>query len=175
MVTTLLVRLQKVIGCLTRESLCLKSMAFRLMIVCIPPLTGCGDGETSQLNDLAAAEEPSQLNDMAEETSQLNGLAMAMAGRRRSTTTTVSASLTWDAGTNPSIIGYHVHYGTQSPNSVGSCAYAQSIYYSLDSLANASSPSVTISSLATDTTYYFAVSAYNGIESACSNEVSKAT
>jgi hypothetical protein len=68
-----------------------------------------------------------------------------------------------------------VHYGTQSPNSAGSCAYAQSAYYPLTSLTNASLPAVTISNLTTGTTYYFAVSAYNGIESACSNEVSTGT
>jgi hypothetical protein len=68
-----------------------------------------------------------------------------------------------------------MHYGTQSPNSPGSCAYALSSYYPITSLSNASLPSVAINNLTAGTTYYFAVSAYNGVESACSNEVSKAT
>jgi hypothetical protein len=87
-------------------------------------------------------------------------------------TITASVSLGWNPVTDPSITGYYVHYGTQSPNSVGSCAYTKSTYYSLASLASASSPAITISDLASGTTYYFSVSAYNGLESACSNEVS---
>ncbi len=92
-----------------------------------------------------------------------------------SATTTASASLAWDPNTDPSVVGYYVHYGLQSPNSPGSCAYSNSAYYSLASLANASSPTATISGLAMGTMYYFTVSAYNGIESACSNETSKTT
>jgi hypothetical protein len=38
-----------------------------------------------------------------------------------------------------------------------------------------SSPSVTVTGLANNTTYYFAVSAYNGLESACSAEVAMVT
>jgi len=86
-----------------------------------------------------------------------------------------SASLDWSPDTDPSIVGYYVHYGLQSPNSAGSCTYTVSTYYSLASLANGSSPTVTISGLVPGATYYFAVSAYNGLESACSNEVSKTT
>ena len=83
-----------------------------------------------------------------------------------STPTTVAVSLAWDPSPDPSVVGYHVHYGLQSPNSPGSCAYSNSTY--------ASSPTATISGLATGTTYYFAVSASNGLESPCSNEVAKA-
>jgi hypothetical protein len=83
--------------------------------------------------------------------------------------------LAWNAQTDPSVVGYYVHFDIQSPNSAGSCAYSQSIYYSLRSLANAASPTATISGLTTGMTYYFAVSAYNGsLESLCSNEVAKA-
>ena len=88
---------------------------------------------------------------------------------------TVAVSLAWNPETDPSVTGYYVHYGLQSPNSAGSCTYTQSTYYSLASLANASSRTVTVSGLASGTTYFFAVSAYNGLESACSNEVSKTT
>jgi hypothetical protein len=78
---------------------------------------------------------------------------------------TASASLSWDPVSD--VIGYIVHYGTGSPGSSGSCAYAQSTF--------SSSPSVTVSGLAANTTYYFAVSAFNGLESACSNEVTTVT
>ena len=80
---------------------------------------------------------------------------------------TVAVSLAWDPVQDPSVTGYYIHYGNQSPNSPGSCTYTQSTF--------ASSPTATISGLASGTTYYFAVSAYNGLESACSAEVWKST
>ena len=88
--------------------------------------------------------------------------------------TTVSVGIAWDAaGLNSG--GYYVHYGIQPPNLAGSCAYSQSIFYSLGALANASAPTATISGLPIGGTYYFAVSAYDGTrESPCSNEISKA-
>src|SRR5262249_42815676 len=85
------------------------------------------------------------------------------------TPTMASASLSWSPETDPAVLGYYVHYGTESPSSVGSCAYAQSVYYSLAALDNSSSPLVTMS-LVSGMTYYFAVSAFNGTESLCSNE-----
>jgi hypothetical protein len=89
--------------------------------------------------------------------------------------TTTSASLTWEPYSDPTVVGFFVHYGTRSPNSPGSCVYDQGTYVPLSSLTT-SSPIATISNLATGTTFYFTVSAYNGkIESLCSNEVVKAT
>jgi fibronectin type III domain protein len=76
-----------------------------------------------------------------------------------------SASLAWDPV--PDVVGYIVHYGTSTPGSPGSCSYAQSTF--------SSSPSAMITGLAENTTYYFTVSAYNGLESACSTEVSTVT
>ena len=76
-----------------------------------------------------------------------------------------SASLAWDPVNGVS--GYIVHYGTQSPGSPGSCAYAQSAY--------SSTPTATVSGLAANTAYFFAVSAYNGLESPCSAELSTVT
>ena len=87
-----------------------------------------------------------------------------------STTPPVSVSLIWEPVTESSVVGYYVHYGLQSATSPGSCAYTQSIYYPLESL-NASSPAVTVSGLVSGTPYFFAVSAYNGLQSACSNEI----
>lgn len=89
--------------------------------------------------------------------------------------TVTSAVLSWDPNSDPTVVGFFVHYGTQSPNSPGSCAYAQGTYFPLSSMT-VSSPTATISNLATGSMYYFAVSAYNGsVESSCSNEVPKAT
>ena len=79
----------------------------------------------------------------------------------------VTASLAWEPVQDPSVTAYVVYYGRQSPNQSGSCEYERSVYVT--------SPSVTVEDLAPNTTYYFAVSAYNGQESACSNEVSTVT
>jgi hypothetical protein len=78
-----------------------------------------------------------------------------------------TASLAWSAVQDPSVTAYFVHYGRQSPNQSGSCEYERSVYVT--------SPSATVEDLDHDTTYYFAVSAYNGLQSACSNEVSTVT
>ena len=78
-----------------------------------------------------------------------------------------TASLSWDAVADPSVFAYFVHYGRHSAGQVGSCAYESSIH--------ADSPSATVTDLDPNTVYYFAVSAYNGLESVCSNEVSSQT
>ena len=91
------------------------------------------------------------------------------------TTSLTAVTLTWNPNTDPGVTGYFVHYGTLSPNLSGSCSYAQSTFYPLDSLSSSTSPNVTISGLTEGTIYYFAVSAFNGFESSCSNEVSKTT
>jgi len=81
--------------------------------------------------------------------------------------TGATASLAWRPVHDPSVSAYFVHYGRQSPGHPGSCEYESSVY--------AASHSVTITDLDPNTTYYFSVSAYNGLESACSNEVSTVT
>ena len=79
----------------------------------------------------------------------------------------VTASLAWQPVQDSSVYAYFVHYGRQSPGKSGSCAYESSMYVD--------SPSATVTNLDPDTRYYFAVSAYNDLESACSNEVSTIT
>ena len=81
--------------------------------------------------------------------------------------TGIDASLAWQPVQDPSVSGYFVHYGRQSPGQAGSCAYENSTY--------ADSPSATVTNLAPDTLYYFTDSAYNGLESSCSSEVSTVT
>ncbi|MCS6287090.1 MAG: fibronectin type III domain-containing protein [Nitrospira sp.] len=77
------------------------------------------------------------------------------------------ATLAWDPIQDPSIYGYYIHYGRNSSGQPGSCAYEDQQFVS--------SPNATITNLDPDTRYYFAVSAYNGLESACSEEVSTVT
>jgi len=76
-----------------------------------------------------------------------------------------SASLAWDPVAG--VLGYVVHYGPESPGSPGSCTYAESVF--------SSTPSTTVTGLAANTTYYFSVSAFNGIEGPCSVELSTVT
>lgn len=83
------------------------------------------------------------------------------------TPTGAVVSLAWDPVQDPTVYGYYVHYGRQSTGQPGSCSYSDSV--------SVSSPSVTIDGLDPDTRYYFAVSAYNGINGPCSNEVSTVT
>lgn len=77
--------------------------------------------------------------------------------------TGATVNLAWDPVHDPSVIGYYVHYGKQSPNQPGSCIYDQELFVS--------SNQATVADLDRGLTYYFAVSAYNGLESTCSNEV----
>lgn len=81
--------------------------------------------------------------------------------------TGATASLAWSPVQDPSVYAYFVHYGRQSPGQPGSCAYESSMYVG--------SPSATVTNLDPNTLYYFTVSAYNGLESSCSDEVSTVT
>lgn len=87
------------------------------------------------------------------------------------TPTGVMASLRWDPVQpqtgEPAILGYYIHYGKGSPAQAGSCSY--------DEVKFVTTPSGTVTGLDTDSRYYFAVSAYNGVEGSCSNEVSTNT
>jgi fibronectin type III domain protein len=271
--TTLLLRLQKTIGCTPRESLVFNSLVLGLMVLCLPLIAGCGT-EGDAVNGTGLADPGNGnghgygLNRGAEVSLSPSGLAFSatlgssspapqivtvsnsgtgtldwsvsttagwlsisptsetapssfivtptiagLAAGTYSTTIVVSANgpanttqsipvdltistttstststptppaapstgsvfLSWSPVQDSSVTGYYVHFGLQSPNSAGSCTYTQSTFYSLASLTNKSSPLVTVSGLTANTTYYFAVSAYNGRESACSNEVSTFT
>ena len=112
------------------------------LLTIMPLLTGCGGGGGGETGGQPTVT-----------------VAPASAG--------ATASLAWSPVPDPSITAYFVHYGRQSPNHSGSCAYESSMH--------ADSPSATITNLDPNTTYYFTVSAYNGLESACSNEVSTVT
>lgn len=80
---------------------------------------------------------------------------------------TVSVSLAWDPNPDSSVHAHFVHYGKASSGQSGSCHYSHSIHVT--------SNFATITGLEPDTLYYFAVSAYNGRHSLCSNEVSTVT
>jgi hypothetical protein len=113
-----------------------------LLLTMTPLLTGCGSGDGGGWSD---------------------GSAPAQAA-----VTGITASLAWDpVHPDPSVYGYFVHYGRQSPGQSGSCSYESSIFVS--------SPEATVTNLDPNTRYYFTVSAYNGLESACSGEVSTVT
>jgi hypothetical protein len=125
-----------------------KTVVLALVIITPSLLTGCGSGGDAEYGPIIPIG-----------TGSGGGASPAFGG--------ASVSLAWDLHPDSSVIGYFVYYGTQPSNSPGSCAYARSSF--------SSSPSATITGLAPNTTYYFAVSAYNGHQSACSSEVSTVT
>ena len=109
-----------------------------LLFAVMPILTGCGDAPSDPAGAASAAP------------------------------VGATTSLAWNPDhPDPSVYGYFVHYGRQSPGQPGSCAYESSIYVN--------SPSAAVSGLDFNTRYYFTVSAYNGLESPCSGEVSTVT
>ncbi len=79
------------------------------------------------------------------------------------TPTGVAVSLRWAPVKDSSVVGYYIHYGKRSPNQPGSCAYDDELFVTSDH--------GTVINLDPGLTYYFAVSAYNGLDSSCSNEV----
>jgi hypothetical protein len=83
------------------------------------------------------------------------------------TPTGAMVSLVWDPVNDPSIVGYYIHYGKQSLNQSGSCTYDRAIF--------TDSQEGVVTGLDPGSTYYFAVSAYNGVRGDCSNEVSAKT
>jgi fibronectin type III domain protein len=139
---------------------CHNVIAGLILLLCTPLLSGCGGGGNTESGPIVS-NTPSQGGGGS------SGSGGSSGASSPPVTAAASASLAWDPVSDPSIVGYIVHYGTHSPNSSGSCAYAQSTF--------SSSPAVTVSGLAPNTTYFFAVSAYNGLESACSAEVSTVT
>lgn len=80
---------------------------------------------------------------------------------------TAAVSLQWDEVPDPTVSGYFVYYGTHSPNQTGSCAYSGRLF--------TNSTLARVKGLAPNTQYFFAVTAYNGLESPCSAEVSTVT
>ena len=154
--TTLQLRLFQPNNRNTRHPRALGVLILGLGILTFSMLTGCGSsGDGGNL-----AITPGPGGGGSNGSGSGGGSQTAVAG-------TASASLAWDPVSDSSVVGYIVHYGTHSPNSFGSCAYQQSTF--------SSSPSSTVTGLAANTTYYFAVSAYNGLESACSGEVTTVT
>lgn len=85
------------------------------------------------------------------------------------TPTGATASLAWDPVQDPTVYTYYVHYGKQSVGQTGSCTYEYS------QQVPSTSTSATITGLDPNTTYYFSVSAFNGMSGPCSNEVSTVT
>ena len=131
----------------SRMPLRLTAIVTGILLSIMPLLTGCGGGGGETGSQPTVTVTPS------------SGGTPASAG--------ATASLAWSPVPDPSVSSYFVHYGRQSPNQSGSCAYESSMH--------AASPSATVTNLDPNTLYYFTVSAYNGLESPCSNEVSTVT
>ena len=134
-----------------RIPLRLTAIVAGLLLTIMPFLTGCGGGGQTG-SDPVVTVTPS------------SGGTPASAG--------ATASLAWSPVPDPSVSSYFVHYGRQSPNQSGSCTYESSTSVPV---APNTSPSATLTNLDPNTLYFFTVSAYNGLESPCSNEVSTVT
>jgi hypothetical protein len=141
--TSLSVRLVQMIQTTTRQSGTIRVVVLTILLVTGSLITGCGSGGDG--GGLPSA------GSSGDGSAGLTGPA--------------SAALAWDPV--GSVWGYFIHYGTQSPGSPGSCAYAESVF--------SSTPTATVDGLAANTTYYFAVSSYNGLESTCSIELTRMT
>lgn len=83
------------------------------------------------------------------------------------TSTGVTASLNWNPSSDPNVTGYYVYYGKQPSGELGSCAYEQS--------QAVEAPPAAITGLEPNTPYYFAISAFNEVESSCSIEIMMVT
>ena len=81
--------------------------------------------------------------------------------------TGATASLSWTAVPDQAKISYTVHYGKQSSGEAGSCKYENAV--------DTDQPFAMVTGLEFNTLYFFAVSAFNGLRSACSEEVTKLT
>jgi len=138
------------------QSTALRILVLGFAILAFTMMTGCGSEGGPTVSDALSGESAGG-----------SGASGGVGGGGSSAGPAGSAfaSLAWDPV--PDVHGYVLYYGPSSPGSPGSCAYAQSTF--------TSDPSVTVTGLANNTTYYFAVSAYNGLESACSAEVSTVT
>jgi Fibronectin type III domain len=77
------------------------------------------------------------------------------------------ASVAWDPVNDPTVVSYTVYYGKRSSGSFGSCNYEHSV--------DVAEPSTAIRGLEFNAQYYFAVSAFNGSHSSCSDEISEMT
>jgi hypothetical protein len=118
-----------------------------LLLTMMPFLSGCGGGQTG--SDPIVTVTP------------------GTGGGGSTPPVGATASLAWSPVPDPSVSAYFVHYGRVSPGTPGSCTY--------ESSKSVDSPSATVTNLDPNTLYYFTVSAYNGLESACSNEVTTVT
>lgn len=140
-------------------SLLSQSIPSSILLLCISLFTACGSGGDPELGNALEFKDGAELSNAVELRDALNlGDALQKAPRAG------TVSLAWNPVADPSVRGYFVYYGTSSPNSFGSCAY-QAKHFT-------STSSITVRGLTPGMQYYFAVSAFNGLESTCSAEVS---
>ena len=128
-----------------RIPLRLTAIVAGLLLTIMPLLTGCGGGEQTGNEPIVT-------------------VAPANTG--------ATVALKWWRVYDTSVIAYFIHYGRESPGQPGSCEYESSMHVASTHGLNTEAM---VANLDPNTTYYFAVSAYNGLESPCSDEVSTVT
>lgn len=149
---------QSVFGSFPIRQFVLTVTRFGFGVVIMALIIGCGGGGTDPSGN-SMAPPPSSGG-----TGSGGGPSSGGGG---SPSASASVSLAWDPQPDPSVSSYSVHYGKQPAGQAGSCNYTAS--------TSVGSPSATITGLDPNTQYFFAVSAYNGLNSTCSNEVSTVT
>lgn len=134
-------------------SLLLQSIASSILLLCFSLFTACGSGGDGELGNALGQGGDRELGNARDLRDALN-----------ITSENGTVSLTWNPVADSSIKGYFVYYGTTSPNSFGSCGYPMRKFTRTNTIK--------LHGLTPGTQYFFAVSAFNGLESACSAEAS---
>jgi hypothetical protein len=76
-------------------------------------------------------------------------------------------SVAWEPSADAMVSGYYLYSGSQSRGPNGTCDYEHSLF--------TSAPPVTLKGLNFNTRYFLSVSAFNGKQSPCSDEISFVT
>jgi hypothetical protein len=175
---------------------CRKSMAHpMLVILLLVPLAGCtGEGAGGPvISSLSTPTDASAGSDSDQTSNSDNSEPAHHDGDKdpiiamSPTPTGVTAHLIWDPPPDFNVAGYYIYYGKRSPEGpnleessseesssegssseeVFSCSYGES--------QAVAAPSATITGLEPDTSYFFAIRAFNDSESLCSNEITAVT
>ena len=162
-------------------------LAIFLLMPLIMPLAGCsGEGGGGPI----ISSLPTPTDDAAgSDSDQATNLEVAGSDGEQdpaitmtSTPTGVTAHVTWVPPPGIEVTGYHIHYGKRSSEEPSSeeSASEESASEEPSSCSSGESqaveaPPATITGLEPNTTYFFAIRAFNKSESLCSNEITAVT
>ncbi len=157
-----------------------------LSVLLLMPLGGCsGEGDAAGGPIISSLSTPTDTTEELD-SDQASHSAVADSGGEGEedptitmtpTSAGVTAHLTWDRPSEFKATGYYIYYGKRSPEELrpeessseepSSCSYGES--------QAVEAPPATITGLAPNTQYVFAIRAFNESESLCSNEITAVT